>query len=130
MPRMGKTEEDWNWLKLGFLKTVQPNSFLILISAVCNFKNNAQGTYVCLESLMLSFPCNFSAYFKFNSDWGRVIGKIKQNELDYRDTAPLTFKSVEKNNYWLKTTEQNIPEVLFIMLYKTNSQISEPWQIQ
>ena len=26
MPRMGKTEEDWNGLKLGFLKTVQPNS--------------------------------------------------------------------------------------------------------
>ena len=39
-------------------------------------------------------------------------------------TFALTFKSVEKNNYWLKTTEQNIPEVLFIMLYKTN-QISE-----
>ena len=27
---------------------------------------------------------------KFHSDWGRVIGKIKQNELDCRDTAPLT----------------------------------------
>ena len=26
-PRMGKTEEDWNGLKLGFSKTVQPNSF-------------------------------------------------------------------------------------------------------
>ena len=26
----------------------------------------------------------------FHSDWGRVIGRIKQNELDYRDTAPLT----------------------------------------
>ena len=31
---------------------------------------------------------NFFAYFKFHSDWGRVIGKIKQNELDCRDTAP------------------------------------------
>ena len=40
-------------------------------------------------------------------------------------TFVLTFKSVEKDNYWLKTTEQNIPEVLFIMLYKTNCQISE-----
>ena len=29
------------------------------------------------------------AYFKFHSDLGRVIGKIKQNELDCRDTAPL-----------------------------------------
>ena len=82
MPRVGKTEEDWNGLKLGFLKTVQPNSSLKLVSAVCNFKNNAQ------ESLILSFPCNFFAYFKFHSDWGRVIGKIKQNELDCRDTAP------------------------------------------
>ena len=88
---MGKTEEDWNGLKLGFLKTVQPNSFSKLISAVCNFKNNAQETYifVCLESLILSFPCNFLAYFKFHTDWGRVIGKIKQNELKCCDTAPL-----------------------------------------
>ena len=35
------------------------------------------------------FTCNLFAYFKFHSDWGRVIGKIKQNELDCRDTAPL-----------------------------------------
>ena len=44
MPQIGKTEEDWNELKLGFLKTVQPNSFSKLISAACNFKNNAQET--------------------------------------------------------------------------------------
>ena len=37
----------------------------------------------------MSFTFNFFAYFKFHSDWGRVIGKIKQNELDFRDTAPL-----------------------------------------
>ena len=43
---MGKTEEDWNWLKLGFLKTVQPNSFSRLIPAACNFKGNAQETYL------------------------------------------------------------------------------------
>ena len=79
MLRMGKTEEDWNGLKLGFLKTVQPNSFSKLIPAACNFKNNAQET----------FACNLFAYFKFQGDWGRVIGKIKQNELDCRDTAPL-----------------------------------------
>ena len=42
-----------------------------------------------LESLILSFPCNFFAYFKFHRNLGRVIGKIKQNELDCRDTAPL-----------------------------------------
>ena len=88
MPRMGKTKEDWNGLKLGFLKTVQPNSFSKLITAACNFKNNAQETY-----LILSFTCNFFAYFKFHSNWGRLIGKIKQTEqqLDCRDTAPLTF---------------------------------------
>ena len=45
MPRMGKTEEDLNGLKLGFLKTVQPNSFSKFISAVCSFKNYAQGHF-------------------------------------------------------------------------------------
>ena len=91
MLRMGKTEEDWKGFKLGFLKTVQPNSFSKLIPAACNFKNNARESYlyVCLGSLILSFTYNFFAYFKFHSDWGRVIGKIKQNELDCRDTAPL-----------------------------------------
>ena len=47
--------------------------------------------FVCLGSLILSFTCNFSAYFKFHSDWRRVIGKIKQNKLDCSDTAPLKF---------------------------------------
>ena len=47
--------------------------------------------FVCLGSLILSFTCNFFAYFKFHSDWGRVIGKIKQNKLDCRNTAPLKF---------------------------------------
>ena len=51
MPRMGKTEEDWNGLKLGFLKTVQPNSFSKLIPAACDFKNNAQETYLFVLDL-------------------------------------------------------------------------------
>ena len=51
MPRMGKTEEDWNGLKLGFLKTVQPNSFLRLIPAACSLKNNAQETYLFFSDL-------------------------------------------------------------------------------
>jgi len=38
-------------LKLGFLKTVQPNSFSKFISAVCNFKNNAQETYLFVSNL-------------------------------------------------------------------------------
>ena len=56
MPRMGKTEEDWNGWKLGFLKTVQPNSFSELISAVCNFKNNIQETYLFVSNLWF---CHF-----------------------------------------------------------------------
>ena len=82
MLRMGKTEEDWNGLKLGFLKTVQPNSFSKLIHAACSFKTNAQETIICLSRIS-----DFVIYI--HSDRGRVIGKIKQNELDCRDTAPL-----------------------------------------
>ena len=52
MPRMGKTEEDRNGLKLGFLKTVPPNIFLKLISAVFNFKNYAQETYLSVSNLL------------------------------------------------------------------------------
>ena len=51
MPRMGETEEDWNVLKSGFLKTVQPNNFSRLIPAACNFKNNAQETYLFVSDL-------------------------------------------------------------------------------
>ena len=47
MPRMGKTEEDWNGFKLGFLKTVQPTEFF---KAVCSFKNNAQETYLFVSN--------------------------------------------------------------------------------
>ena len=51
MSRMGKTEEDWNGLKLGFLKSVQPNSFSKLIPAACNLKSNAQETYLFVSGL-------------------------------------------------------------------------------
>ena len=44
---------------------------------------------MCLESLILSFTCNFFVYIKFHSDYGRAIGKIKQSELDCHDTALL-----------------------------------------
>ena len=91
MSRMGKSEEDWNGLKLGFLKTVQPNSFSKLIPTACNFKNNAQETYLFVSDLW------FCHLLKFHSDWGRVIGKIKQNELDRRDTAPLIAKPIVSN---------------------------------
>ena len=52
MSRVGKTKEDWTGLKLAFLKTVQPNYFLKLISADCNFKYNAQETYLFVSSLL------------------------------------------------------------------------------
>ena len=48
---MDKPEEDWNGLKLGFFKTVQPNSFSKLIPAACNFKNNAQETHLFVKDL-------------------------------------------------------------------------------
>ena len=50
MSRMGKTEEDWNGLKW---KTVQPNSFSKLIPAACNFKNNAQETYLFVSDFVI-----------------------------------------------------------------------------
>ena len=55
MPWMGKTEEDWTRLKLGFLKTVQPNSFAKLVPAACNFKNNAQQTYLFVSDLWFCY---------------------------------------------------------------------------
>ena len=55
MPRMGKTEEDWNGLKVGFLKTVQPNSFAKLVPAACNFKNNAQETHLFVSDLWFCY---------------------------------------------------------------------------
>ena len=52
MPRMGKTEEDRNGLKFGFLKAVQANSFSKLIAAACSFKKkNAQKTYLFVSDL-------------------------------------------------------------------------------
>ena len=82
MPQMGnlkKTETDWNW---AFLKTVQPNSFSKFISPVCNFKNNSQETYLFVSNLWLCHLHKISLLiFKFRSDWGRAIGKIKQNVL-------------------------------------------------
>ena len=100
MPRMGKTEGNWKGLKLGFLNIVQPNSFSKLIPATSTFKNNAQETYLfgSIGSLISSFTCNFFAYFTFHSHWGRAIGKIKQNELDCRDTAPFMCQPEAKGS--------------------------------
>ena len=94
MPRMGKIEEDWTGMKLGFLKTVQLNSFSKLISAVCNFKNNAQETYLFVSNLWF---CHFHVISLLSLSSigieGELSGKIKQNELDCRDTAPLSHTS-------------------------------------
>ena len=49
--------QNWRRLKqieiilLGFLKTVQPNSFSNLILGACNFRNNAQETYLFVSDL-------------------------------------------------------------------------------
>ena len=40
----------------------------------------------------------FFAYIKFHSDWGRIIGKIKQNELDCRDIAPFMCQPEAKGS--------------------------------
>ena len=68
----------------------------------------------CLESLILSFLCNFLAYFKFHSDWRRVIGKIKQNELDCRATAPFSSNVFER-----RTSTVSDPFSLLIYLDAT-----------
>ena len=86
MPQMGKTEEDWNGLKLGFLKTVQPNSFSKLVSAAWNFKNNAQEKYLFVSDLWF---CYLHVISLLTLSSRGIEGKIKQNELDCRDTAPL-----------------------------------------
>ena len=62
----------------------------------------------------MSFPCNFLAYFKFHSDWRRVIGKIKQNEQDCRDTAPLSSNVFER-----RTSTGSEPFSLLIYLNAT-----------
>ena len=58
----------------------------------------------------MSFTCNFFAYFKFHGDWGRVIGKIKQNELDCRYAAPLTEAYIFNWSYF---------QVLFTVIHSS-----------
>ena len=116
----------WIEILLGFLKTVQPiNNFSEFISAVCNFKINAQEyAFVCLECLILSFTCNFFAYFQFHSDWGWVIGKIKQNEVDCRDTAPLILRTNRKlNNLWYPLSGSKSLSLPPVLKYRRRSQI-------
>ena len=97
MSQIAKTEEDWNWLKLGFFITVQPNSFSKLIPDACNVKNNAQETYLFALDLWFCHlhVSSLLTLLKFYGDWGRVTGKIKQNELDCRDTARLMEVQLE-----------------------------------
>ena len=68
--------------------------FGILVNTLSKFTNVVRltkGRMSLKVTVLLSFTCNFFAYFKFHSDWRRVICKIKQNELDCRDTAPLNL---------------------------------------
>ena len=59
----------------------------------------------------MSLTCNFFTYFKFHSDWGLVIGKIKQNELDPRDTAPLKMRPEKRKESELRNFRVNIKEI-------------------
>ena len=65
---MGKTEEDRNGLKLGLVKTVQPNSFSKAIPALATSKIMLSRHIYLSRISDLSFTCNFFAYFKFRSD--------------------------------------------------------------
>ena len=79
-------------LKLWFFENCSASKFFKVDWCCLQLQKLCSGDiFVCLGSLILSFTCNFFAYFKFHSDWGRLIGKIKQNKLDCRDTAPLKF---------------------------------------
>ena len=46
-PRDPSRQDGWGLA----IKTVQPNSFSKLISALCNFKNNAQVTHLFVSNL-------------------------------------------------------------------------------
>ena len=117
MPRMGKTEEDWNGLKQGFWKlfslTVFQSWSLLLATS-----NIMLRRHICLGSLILSFTCDFFAYFKFHSHSGRVIRKIKQNELDCSDTVPLIVLKIctvlsSTDELTSSKCVENIPFVLY-----------------
>ena len=83
----------------------------------------------CHGSLILSFTCNFFAYFKFRRDWGRVIGKIKQNELDCRDTAPLTpvllyLLNVEINVSLMYSKYREAPAINLFLFFTWKAEFS------
>ena len=89
------------------------------------------GRHICLSRIsdFVIYIFFFFAYFKFHSDWGRVLGKIKQNELDCRDTAPLMATSfvLRLGTYWpwksqssyLVITEQAV-SALYIKLLQND----------
>ena len=97
MPCMGKTEEDWNGLKLGFLKTVQPNSFSELIPAACNFKNNAQETYLFVSDLWF---CHLYVIYLHTLSSIAIEGEksAKLNKMNWTAvTAPLRPFNLSEN---------------------------------
>ena len=77
--------------------------------------------HICLSLISDSvwFTCNFFAYFRFHSDLGRVIGKIKQNELDSRDTAPLTQVWLYIDSPGAKLFQTSLPVFLPFGKYDT-----------
>ena len=74
--------------KLWFLKTVQRNSFAKLMPAACNFKNNAQETYLFVTDLCFCHLYVISLLTLSSIPIeGEQFGKIKQNKLDCCDTV-------------------------------------------
>ena len=76
----------------------------------------------------MSFTSNLFAYFKFHSDWGRVTGKIEQNELDCRDTAPVVSYAAVFVSFYFHATRRQKKSYLggyFLLLHSSCS--LQPW---
>ena len=66
-----------NELKMGFLKTVQSNSFSKFISVVSNFKYKARHTLMFVTAVILSFISYFFAIER------KVLLKVRASNWQY-----------------------------------------------
>ena len=79
--------------------------------------------HICLSRIsdfVVYMNC-FFAYVKSHCEEGRVISKIKQNELDCRDTAPLkssviTHKRRKKMRKFRKDYNRDFRKLVFLTL--------------
>ena len=92
MARTGKTKEDWNALKLGFLKTVHLLACCRNKLFACNFKNNAQETYLFVSDLWFCHLHVISlltlSSIVIEGEW---LAKLNKNKLECCDTVPLSW---------------------------------------